>query len=137
MREMNCPLCQTEANEETLIPNPYWQDQSLELAHRINPEWNEADGCCKACFGSIMEALDTAWTPTKDFGIRGLKDGFRYVLTNRQTGQWNHQNPDLKRWHQQRIVDEAANEGTAAGFDEWFIFDATETVLAQGRAMDT
>jgi len=33
-------------------------------------------------------------------------------------------------------VDEAANEGTAAGYDEWFIFDATETPLARGRVTD-
>jgi hypothetical protein len=59
------------------------------------------------------------------------------VLSTQQTSKWNHQNRDLQRWHQNRIAKDAANQAKAAGFEEWFIFDSTETVLAQGRVMDT
>ena len=30
-------------------------------------------------------------------------------------------------------VEDAAKQSTGAGYDEWFIFDASETILAQGK----
>ena len=136
IESMTCPLCKLEADEGDLI-NPYWQAAALKLAHSMNPDWNESEGCCARCFDKILDTIETAWVPTDDYPIRGLKDGYRYVLSTRQTGQWHHQNRDLQRWHQNRIAKDAADQATAVGFVEWFIFDSTETVLAQGRVMDT
>ena len=102
----------------------------------MNPEWSEGDGCCTACFDAIVETVDKAWTPTENFGIRGVADGFRYVLTERETKYWNHVNPDLQRWWQQNIVDKVSDAAIGAGYDEWFVFDSAETVLAQGRVTE-
>ena len=99
----------------------------------MNPEWDESKGCCKACFNCIMDTVENAWVPANDFGIRGLKDGFRYVLTGRESGNWNHINPDLQRWWQKKYIDVISDKAIEAGFDEWFVFDAEEKVLAQGR----
>ncbi len=101
---MTCPLCKLEVPESDLIPNPYWQDDSLQLAHAMNPAWDEAEGCCRVCLDKILDTIETKWVPTHPFPIRGLKDGFRYVLTKRESGNWNHINPDLQRWWQKKIV---------------------------------
>ena len=56
-----------------------------------------------------------------------------YVLTKRETGNWNHQNPDLQRWWQKIYIDGISDRAVEAGHDEWFVFDAEEKVLAKGR----
>jgi len=89
---MQCPLCELDADDADLIQSPYWQEQSLALAHSMNPHWNESEGCCTLCFNKIMDTVETAWVPTHDYPIRGLKDGYRYVLTKRETGNWKHIN---------------------------------------------
>ena len=133
---MICPLCKNDANKDDLIPAPYWQPKPLKLAHKMNPEWNEDDGCCARCFDRIVDAAHTTWEPSQNVGIRGLKDGYRHVLTKRQSGNWHHINPDLQRWWQKKIVNEISQQAREVGFDEWFIFDATEAVLAQGWVTD-
>ena len=87
---MLCPLCRLEADESDLIPNPYWwQAAALELAHSMNPDWEESDGCCARCFDKILDTIETAWEPTHDYPIRGLKDGYRYVLTKRDSRHYS------------------------------------------------
>ena len=129
---MTCPLCKIQADEGDLIPHPYWQPVSLELAHKMNPDWDESEGCCQHCFDSILQTLDevTVWKP--NFVVRGVADGYRYILSDRQTGNWNHVNPDLQRWWQNIIVNAIGDEAVGAGFEEWFVFDANEQLLAQG-----
>ena len=126
-----CPLCHNE--NLTPMPSPYWQPDALALAHKMNPEWIESDGCCRHCFDRIVETVEQAWVPAENFGIRGVADGYRYVLTKRETGQWGHVNPDLQRWWQGKIVEQVSEKAVGAGYDEWFVFDSGEQVLAQGR----
>ena len=57
---MLCPLCQNEITESDLIPNPYLQGNDLILAHRLNPEWSEGEGCCELCFDAIKETVEDA-----------------------------------------------------------------------------
>lgn len=95
---MICPLCQIDVAKSKLIATPLWQATSLELAHKMNPDWNEEDGCCALCFDRIVETIETAWVPTKNYAVKGLSDGYRYVLSEQETGQWNHCNLDLQRW---------------------------------------
>jgi hypothetical protein len=98
----------------------------------MNPDWDESEGCCKRCFDAILDTVETAWVPTGHYRVRGIKDGYRYILSDRQTGNWNHQNPDLQRWWQNIIVNAIGDEAVAAGYDEWFVFDVNEQLLAQG-----
>ena len=133
---MICPLCKQEIDDIDFIPAPYFLHRALKLACNMNPEWQVGEGCCNACFDAIVETADKAWVPTKEFPIKGVADGFRYILTKRETGNWNHINPHLQRWWQRKIVEKVAETATSAGYDEFFIFDSAENVLAQGRVTD-
>lgn len=50
---MICPLCQLDVAETKLIASPLWQKNAVELAHKMNPKWDEVDGCCNLCFDGI------------------------------------------------------------------------------------
>ena len=130
---MLCPLCQIATEDQDLIPHPYWQDEPLKLAHSMNLDWDESDGCCKRCFNHIVEAVDQKWVPSKNYRIKGVGDGYRYTLTKREMVFWNHVNPEIQRRWQKNIVDEVGDKAIELGHKEWFIFDVGEDVLAQGR----
>ena len=133
---MVCPLCKQEIQDSDFIAHPYFQDTALKLACKMNPEWQVGQGCCTACFDAVSETADKAWVPTNEFPIKGVAEGFRYVLTKRETKYWNHINPHLQRWWQMNIVEKVAETAVGAGYDEWFLFDSGEKVLAQGRVTD-
>jgi len=60
---------------------------------------------------------------------------YRHTLSLRQSGQWQHQNPDLARFWQYQIMDRVSDAAIEHGYDQWRIFDVDAGELAWG--MDT
>ncbi len=132
---MNCPLCKADIDALDRLVNPYWQPDALALAHKLNPAWQESEGWCRYCFDLLVDQVYQLKNPTpkpKPSG-QGLAHGFWYVLSERESALWNHQNPQLQRWWQNTRVEELSNEAYAEGFTEWYMFDSDERLLAQGR----
>ena len=91
---------------------------------------------CRACLESIINTvaeIEDAMAEQRP-STTPFNEYYRYTLTKREHGQWHHRNPDMERWRQRQIVERVGDEALAAGYDSWLVFDADETLLAQGVA---
>lgn len=61
---------------------------------------------------------------------------YRHTLTRRESGQWNHINPNMARWRQGQIVERISDAAIEAGFEEWELWTADERRLAWGCETD-
>ena len=130
---MNCPLCTEEVSPEDYLAICCWQPDALKLAHKMNPEWEEEQGACRRCFDALIDAVYESRKPRRLASVQSLTSGFRFVLTEKETALWQHQNPKLQRSWQNSRIEELSNEAISKGYKEWFIFDADEQLVAQGR----
>ena len=69
-------------------------------------------------------------------GPPGFLQYFRYHLSSRESGQWNHSNPDLAKWHRENIDERVALEAKARGYGSWLVFGLDEELVAQGCFAD-
>ena len=131
-----CPICQRPTPTAALVRFPYVYGQTLALTLKINPDWQPQDGMCRTCVESIIDTvaeIEDAKAERRP-STTPFNEYYRYTLTKREHGQWNHCNPDMQKWRQTQIVERRGNEAVAAGFDSWLVFDTDEGLLAQGVA---
>lgn len=61
---------------------------------------------------------------------------FRYALNRRESGQWNHCNPEIAHWRRNRILDRVSDDAIGRGYSGWMIFDQDESWRGRGVDFD-
>lgn len=57
---------------------------------------------------------------------------FIYVMDSDTTASWHQVIGPLRAWHRKKLVDAVAQTAEALGYDSYAIFDAHESLQAEG-----
>ena len=132
-QSITCPICERETTQAAFYRYPYLVPEAVELIRKIQPRWQDGDGCCNRCVDSVLKTLDDAEGQAERLDAQtGFRAYYRRVLTSHESRMWHHVNPDMARWRRKVILEETGVAADKVGFDAFVIFDVDEGLLTQG-----